>query len=458
MREKISPGISISGNRHVFENVTDRPRITFLLLLAVLFPAIVAFGILYRQALSVPYQDDYSAILAFAAEYEQLPTLKTKILEIATKQYNEYKLGFEHSIVASEMELTHHLNLAFLTALGNLFLLPIGYLLWRTYQEDETDLNRRLLEFLPISLLFFSLTYWENLNWAMTGLQNTPVVLFSLLAIYLLTPRKMFRPARAHLLLGCLAAALAACTSANGFLLGPVGLLILVPRRAYAESLAWCASFAVPLAAYFYHYIPSVLLVHRSSYITRPLFLLAFFGGVVPFRWAAALLGIVILAIVSLAVRSRFDRINPVAFYFAVWIVATGFLVAWVRGAAAFATASRYSIYSNLLLIFCYSFLAHYLPRRSSTFNRRRFYVASVVIAIGICFMADVSAYEKLGARRRMVLSGIELYRAEPEVNSPLVDPIMESAFPKEKAVEQAILTKAIQEHIYALPPKQKIR
>ena len=52
----------------------------------------------------------------------------------------------------------------------------------------DIDLNRRLLEFLPISFLFFSLTYWENLNWTTTALVNIPVIFFSLLAIYLLLP------------------------------------------------------------------------------------------------------------------------------------------------------------------------------------------------------------------------------------------------------------------------------
>ena len=213
------------ANPDVREIARTRPMITVLLILAVLFPPGVAFGILYRQALLVPYQDDYKAILAFADEYGELPSLKAKLLDIATKQFNEYKIGFEHSVIASEIELTHHLNFAFLTALGDLLLLPIAYLLWRTFEEDQSDLNRRLLDFLPISLLFFSLTYWENLNWAMTGLQNTPVIFFSFLAIYLLTPAKMPGHPRAYLLAGCLAGCLAAFTSANGFLLAPLGLL-----------------------------------------------------------------------------------------------------------------------------------------------------------------------------------------------------------------------------------------
>ena len=82
-----------------------------------------------------------------------------------------------------------------------------------------------------------------------------------------------------------------------------------------------------------------------GSYVTRPLFFLAFLGcGAIPFRWPAAVLGLVILGILWLAVRSRFDRVNPAAFYFTVWIMATALLVAWVRGAVSFVIGSRYSI------------------------------------------------------------------------------------------------------------------
>jgi hypothetical protein len=156
-------------------------------------------------------------------------------------------------------------------------------------------------------------------------------------------------------------------------------------------------------------------------------------------------------------VRSRFDQVNPVAFYFTVWLMATACLVAWVRGASGFGIASRYSMYSVLLLIFCYSVLAH-LVNGSHTFNQRGFFVVSIVLAIGIFFMADLSAHKNLGVRRRMVLAGIELYRAKPEANSPMVDPRVEKLFPEEKAFEQGILTESIQKGIYALPPKQEIR
>jgi hypothetical protein len=441
------------------KNLTARPRIAFLLVLLVLLPAIAAGGILYQQALPVPYRDDYGTILAFAADYERLPTFTTKVLYIATAQSNEYKLAFEHSIVASELEFTRRLNFAFLTALGNLFLLPLGYLLWRTYQEETSDLNRRLLAFLPMSLLFFALVYWDDLNWATTGLQNIPVILFSLLAIYLLLPGKMTGPARPRLLLACVAAALAAFASANGFLLAPVGLCILLVRQAYARSLVWCTSFVVPLGAYLYHYTFLVHPADGASYVTRPLFFLAFLGcGAVPFRWPAAMLGLGILRILWLAARSRFDRTKPVSFYFTVWIVATALLVSWVRGAVSFAIGSRYSIYSILLLVFCYSFLTHYVPNRWPAISRKLLYVVCLVLAFNLCLLADIYAHRNLGARRQMVLAGIEFYRANPEVNSPMIDPIFLRSLAEERAYEQRALTNAIQMHLYALPPKQETR
>ena len=250
----------------VSETLKARPIVTVLLALALFLPAVAAFGILYRQAPFVPFMDDYHAILLFAADYQGLHGVKAKVLQVATTQHNEYKLIFEHFIVASEMELTGRLNFTFLTNLGNLFLLPIGYLLWCTYQEGENDLNSRLLRFLPISLLFFSLVYCEALDFAMSGLQNIPIVFFSFLSIYLLTHGHTTRPDWVWLLASQCAAALATCCSANGLFLIPVGLLVLLPRRAYAEAIAWCASSALLVAVYFYRYTPTAHPVGKDQH------------------------------------------------------------------------------------------------------------------------------------------------------------------------------------------------
>jgi hypothetical protein len=57
-----------------------------------------------------------------------------------------------------------------------------------------------------------------------------------------------------------------------------------------------------------------------------------------------------------------------------------------------------------------------------------------------------------------MVLSGIELYRANPKDNSPMINPEVERVAPEERMLEQVILSEAIEKQIYRLPPKQDTR
>ena len=55
-----------------------------------------------------------------------------------------------------------------------------------------------------------------------------------------------------------------------------------------------------------------------------------------------------------------------------------------------------------------------------------RFYVTSIVLAVGFLCSADLDAYKILQTRRLSILSGIESYRANPQVNSPLNNPQVE--------------------------------
>jgi hypothetical protein len=98
------------------------------------------------------------------------------------------------------------------------------------------------------------------------------------------------------------------------------------------------------------------------------------------------------------------------------------------------------------------------LPRRLPRLTRKRLYVTFAVFSFLICLLADLHAYSKLSARRRMVLTGIELYRADPIANSPMIDENLLKGFPQEREWEQRALTRAIRTHVYLLPPPQKIR
>jgi hypothetical protein len=458
------------------------PIVTGVLLIAVLAPVIAAFGILWMQAYAAPFEDDYHALLGFAGEFEQQHSVKDKVLLVAAAQHTEYKLVFEHAVVGVELGLTHRLNFSFLETVGDLFLLPIGWLLWLTYGGSGRGLRsgsfrERLVRFLPVSLIFFGLAYWETLNWAMAGLQNLPVIFFSFLAIYLLVGGEGFvesqvskaRPGALTRLVGygrdggagrlvsaCAAGALAAFSSANGFLVAVVGAWILLRRRSYWACVAWGVSFVIPLAAYLYHYVPVPRLTGGLYYVARPLEFFAFLGmaagsfwGARPSNWVGAiLLGFAVAGVVAWALKSGYVRVNPVGVYWTVWVLLSALPVAWVRGSTGVVIASRYSIYSCLMLVFCYAFLADRAGAKQVGWWRF-FYPAAVVTAVAFCLLKDGEAWTKLGERKETIRAGMAHYEENRGVNSPLIDRFVIENVPGEEGYEGRELRQAIESGIY---------
>jgi hypothetical protein len=295
----------------------------------------------------------------------------------------------------------------------------------------------------------------------MTSLQQLPVVFFSLLSIYLLFEEKSPDISVARFGLACFAEIFACCSSVNGFLLLPVGLLILIPRRAYVRSFVWTISFLPMLLAYLYRYnLQPLPVTHRAAYfkyITRAIEVFAFLGGVVPQRWVAVLAGIALVVVVRVALRSHFDRTNPVSFYFTLWILGTALMVGWGRGAGGVGNPSRYTMYSLLMLIFCYAFFSHCLREQESALSQKRFYIGSLVVAVIIFVWGTMQANRKLESRREMVYKGLAFYRSNPAVNSPMIDPMVELNLKQEKQIEKVALNDALRAGIYTLPSPQEV-
>ena len=126
-----------SGTRRMFENMPARPGITLLILFAGASPG--HRGVLdFVPAGAFLFPLKMTTLWCWPSQTTMIncPRCGRRYWTSQPTQVNEYKLVFAHSIVAAEIELTRHLNFAVLTTLGNLFLLPIGYFLWLTYQED----------------------------------------------------------------------------------------------------------------------------------------------------------------------------------------------------------------------------------------------------------------------------------------------------------------------------------
>lgn len=355
-------------------------------------------------------------------------------------------------LLVAQLHLLHHINFSFLILVGNLLLLPILLVLWKVYFREEKGLRRRLILFLPIPWIFFAMNYAETVDFAISGLQVLGVILLSVLALELLG-RSMEEEGWSHFVPAMLVAGLACLTYANGFLLAPVGLLVLVLRRRYRRAVIWCAAFVVPLVPFLYRY-------HSTSHFAvkdlpwTPLFFLSFLGSAVFFLPLCLAVGAGIVIVYGLAVRNRYDRENPAAFMIATWILVNGAVVTFARvGIGLWSShSSRYRIYSDLLLIFCYGYVAPRVARRAMTRERtRRLYRFTLTAAVLFCVMADVYGCMFFKRRREELMIGMTQYKANPAVNSPMyfVLPGNESANAAGEEAARVILNRAIAAGVY---------
>jgi len=442
-----------SPKSNIFKRLT---ALTFALL-----PIVAFYAMLFREMRSVPMFDDYQAVVSFVLIFKQLPSLGSKLLFIVAAQHDEYKLIFEHAVIAAQYSLTGHISFGFLILLGNLLVLGIGWLLWKNYFSSEKDLTRRIILFLPICYLLFQLNYVENLDWAMCSLQTVPVLFFTLASLHLLlNDKKWAFP------LACLCAWLGCLSSSNAFLIAPIGLFVIVPRRNWRRLAVWTAAFFLALAMYLYRYIritrpafnPHVSLYHKVG------FYFSFLGASVenmhhfPIRNASVVLGVLMVAIFCRSIRTDFYRENPFAFYSTLWVLITAILVAQVRSGLGLdmSLAIRYKVYSDLMLIFCYAYTVSRVDILSTSLGlKRSFYCSSLVLIMLLTASSDFFGFKFLVKRQMRVEEGLNEYLASPSTNPPMISTTGEPILSSEPEFARTVLTQAIERDIYIMPEKR---
>jgi hypothetical protein len=420
-----------------------------------LVPAVTAYAVMYHFSCNVPVIDDYHAILDFSLHFLTLTTFREKFIYLIAAQHNEYKLITQQAVLIAQLHLIHHINFSFFILIGNLLLLPILLILWKICFSDEGSLHRRLTLFLPIPWVFFTLNYFETVDFPISGIQVLAVILFGLLALYLLG-KSLAETGWSSFLWAILAAIVGCLTYANAFLLAPAGLFVLVLRRAYLKAALWCLAFVLPLIPFLYRYHSSSHFFMKDLPLT-PLFFLSFLGsGLVAIPIGIAF-GLGIVVIYCIALRNRYDRENPAAFLVATWVLLCGVVVTYGRIHTGFwvSHSSRYRLYSDILLIFCYAYIAPRVARSAQSMEKkRRLYRYALVSAILFGIAGDLYGWVLLKQRRHELVTGLAQYRAEPELHSPMyfLSAFNESGMAVPEAAARVTLTKAIAAGIYDPP------
>jgi hypothetical protein len=389
--------------------------------LLIALPALLFYGILFRQLVDLPLMDDYYALLRFLNQAVQQREAAAKFWFFLAAQHNEYKLFLVHALAWAQFALLGHVNFAQLSVLGNSAVLALALVLWRMFLPGLQDAARRLALFVPAAWLLFQLEYWETLDWAMASLQNLWVIAFSLWAICCL-----LRPSRRAYAGALVLYTLAVATLANGFLLLPVGILILLARRQLARVAGWLVASAVCTAAYAFHYnvMSSQSTSHGSVFSAlphlRPDYAIAFAGnagaiaGPSPISAGICLtLGTVLLLLFGWLARRGYARRNPAVAYSVLFLLLTALGVAGLRSDFGLiqSLAPRYTIYGALLLIFEWTaFAEEFLQHRDEPLLSNGPYLAVALAAVVFSLCTDRIGALDLAWRGHEAIKGMAAF------------------------------------------------
>jgi hypothetical protein len=429
----------------------------------VVLPAIFFYAILIRNAQNVPFYDDYFALLDFLNHFTQLHTISAKASYLLASQHNEYKLFFLHAITWLQFDISGHLDLRLLSIIGNGFILLLAILLWKMFLPNHTNIASRLAFFVPVSWLLFQLQYCQTVNWAMAGLQNLPVLLFSLGSIYLLV--RGTQPAYYGALFSFI---LAVASSGNGFLLIPVGLLILILNRYRARAAGWLLASAGCIAAYAYHYnvMSSQTSAHRSVFSTllslRPAYVITFIGSAagIPFTAGSFFLGSALCLFFAWMAFRGYVRRNPLVSYCVLLLLLTAVGVAGIRSDLGLvqSVSSRYTIYSALLLIFAwFAIVEEFVERSRVSLLHNGVYLGAVAATVLFALFMDAVGTLVIQNRSSELIKEIVEFK-HPQSLEELS--AMDIPWPEKDAIHLAfnrqardILNESIRLGVYQPPP-----
>ncbi len=434
----------------------------------IMLPVAIFYGVLFHFITDLPALDDYDAVLGFLNRIVQVKGTTAKFGALLAAQHNEYKLFFGHGVEWGQVGLLGHVNFTQLCVLGDIAVLALALILWSMFIPGRKDLSKRLAFFVPVAWLLFQLQYWETLDWAMASLQNLWVIVFSLGAI-----RCLLRPSRKAYAGALLLYALAVAASGNGFLLLPVGVLILAMRRRLVRASGWLAASAVCIAAYAYRYntISSQSPSHGSVFATlfhlRPDYAIAFVGNAGAIGGAGSStigagisigLGTVLLLTFAWLARRGYCRRNPDVSCCVLFLLLTAVGAAGMRSDFGLeqSLSSRYAIYGVLLLICAWmAVVEEFLQHRNDMLLNNGPYLAAAAAAILFSLCMDEIGGLNLARRQHQLVMGMAAFQRQPEADDGPVPPFAHETADLTlfRARAHAILRESIRLGVYE-PPK----
>jgi hypothetical protein len=210
-------------------------------------PAIIFYGLFFKYTINAPINDDYQAVLDSVNKIISTDSISEKF-KILFAQHNEHRIVYDRLWSIISYKLHYNINFNFLSFIGNLSLLGMVLILYKRFSL----LQKSIVLFLPITVVLFNISSWENMTFAMASMSNFTVYLFILISLGFITSDTISK--KRNLYLAFLFLFLAVMTQGGGLFLIPISLLVLLYKKEYKSAIIFCVLCFGLLALYFYNY------------------------------------------------------------------------------------------------------------------------------------------------------------------------------------------------------------
>lgn len=217
------------------------PPITWGLLL---LPVVGFFAYFFYLSYDIPWFDEYENIPFFLQRFLDAQTLQEK-WEALLRPNNEHRVLYARLVVYGQYLLTGGISFSGLMWWGNMGLVVILVLLYRTVRE----LQLPVAYLLPVPLMLFTAQNYLLTFTAIYTLQYLAIIMLVMVTFFVLAQHRLVYFWGA-LLLGMLAT----FSMGNGLLLWPAGAVMLFAQRRWARLGIWLAIGGLSIYLYFLGY------------------------------------------------------------------------------------------------------------------------------------------------------------------------------------------------------------
>jgi hypothetical protein len=384
--------------------------------LLVATPVILFFYFFAINIVDVPINDDF-ALLDFINKYLESNNFSEKI-KLLFAQHNEHRIFYDRMFTLLSYKLIGTVNFTFLATIGNLSLIVICLIFYKIFN----NLKRNVIYFVPVTVLLFSLSSWENITFPMATLSNFSVLLFIISSIFFLTKNEITK--KTELALAFLLFVLAVFTQGAGVFLIPISSFIFLIKKEYKTGFIYLLFQILILLIYFYDYenygnnksILDLLLTEKLALIK---FMFAFLGSSLSYFLVftnnseqsiifTTIAGFLFSFFFLFITYKKYYKQNLFIYCLMALIVLSAIAVSFSRigNGIETAVASRYRINSLLFLIAIYFWVIDTIRLK----NDRILLYPILVASISFFFFISLKHTEYLDIRKRQTVYGVLSY------------------------------------------------